>query len=187
MKMIARSYVWWSSIDREIENLAASCMICTREHKTLSATPLTPWLWPDQFWDQIHSDFLGPFYGHMFLLVIDAYSKWPEIVDMQTCMQTHRVIDEYRKLFARHGLPKHLVTDNGRQDCSNDFKEFLERNGVKHSFSPPHHPVTNGAAENFVGTFKDKVKKIVQSGLSLPDAVDLFLFYYRATLHCSTG
>ncbi|XP_076279058.1 uncharacterized protein LOC143208472 [Lasioglossum baleicum] len=45
------------------------------------------------------------------------------------------------------------------------------KNGVKHTFSAPHHPATNGAAENFVGIFKDKVNKMIKSGKRLEEAV----------------
>lgn len=58
---------------------------------------------------------------------------------------------------------------------------------MKQSFSPPHHPAINGAAENFVGTFKDKVTKIVNGGKTLDHAVNVFLFDYRSTEHCTTG
>ncbi|XP_018403221.1 PREDICTED: uncharacterized protein LOC108780125 [Cyphomyrmex costatus] len=187
MKMIARSYVWWPGIDKDLENVAASCTICTRLKKSPSAVPLTPWPWPDKFWSRVHSDFLGPFHGHMFMLIIDAHSKWPEVIDMNTCTQASRVISEFQKIFTRFGLPRHLVTDNGPQYTSTEFRKFLRINGVKHSFSAPHHPATNGAAENFVGIFKDKVEKIMKSGKTLNDAIDLFLFDYRATEHCTTG
>lgn len=93
---------------------------------------------------------------------------------------------EFRKIFARFGLSQHLVTDNGRQYASAEFQDFLKKNGVKHSFSAPHYPATNGAAEDFVGTFKDKVEKIVKSRKALENAVELFLFDYRATKHCTT-
>lgn len=143
--------------------------------------------WPDKFWSRIHSDFLGLLYGHIFMLIVDPHAKWPEIIDMNTCTQTPRVISEFRKVFARFGLPRHLITDNGRQFTSVEFREFMKKNGVKQSFSTPHHPVTNGAAENFVGTFKDKVTKIIKSGKTLEHAVELFLFDYRSTEHCTTG
>lgn len=187
MKMIARSYVWWPGIDREIESVAASCAICVRERKAPPSVPLNPWPMPSKVWSRIHCDFLGPLHGHMFMVIVDAYSKWPEAIDMNTCTTSARVISELRKIFARFGFARHLVTDNGRQFTSLEFKDFVLQNGMKHSFTAPSHPATNGAAEKFVETFKDKVKKIVSSGRSLEYAVSLFLFDYRATEHCTTG
>lgn len=122
----------------------------------------------------------------MFLVVIDAHSKWPEVMDFNKNTKSCRLIQEFKKLFARHGLPLHIVTDNGRQFTSFEFKEFLKTNGINHSFSPPYHPATNGAAENFVGIFKNKVKKIVKGGEKLEDAINLFLLDYRSIKHCVT-
>ncbi|XP_011688809.1 PREDICTED: uncharacterized protein K02A2.6-like [Wasmannia auropunctata] len=187
IKMIARSYVWWPNIDSEIENMVAACTVCVRERKTPASVPLTPWPYPDRFWSRIHADFLGPFHGHMFMVIVDAYSKWPEIIDMHRCTQAPKTIEEFKKILGRHGLPRHLVTDNGTQYTSNEFRDFVNRNGIKHSFTAPYHPATNGAAENFVETFKDKVDKIVKSGKPLDYAVNLFLFDYRTSEHCTTG
>lgn len=79
------------------------------------------------------------------------------------------------------------MTDNGTQYTSLEFQQFCKNNNIKQSFTAPHHPATNGAAENFVETFKDKVDKIVKSGKSLDYAINLFLFDYRSTEHCTTG
>lgn len=187
MKMLARSYVWWANIDKDIEDIAASCKVCVQERKKPASVPLTPWPYPDKCWSRIHIDFLGPFHGHMYMLIVDAYSKWPEIIDMQMCTQVPRVIGELKKMLVRFGLPRHLVSDNGRQYTSSEFQEFCKINGIKHSFTAPHHPATNGAAENFVETFKDKVNKMVKSGKTLEYAINLFLFDYRSTEHCTTG
>ena len=131
--------------------------------------------------------FLGPYHGDMYLVVIDAYSKWPEVINFHKNTQGGKLVEIFESLFARHGLPDHVVSDNGRQFSSAEFGSFLERNKVRHSFSPPYHTATNGAAENFVGTFKDKVSKIVQGKINVSTAITQFLFDYRSTPHCTTG
>lgn len=187
IKAMARSYMWWPNIDSDIENVVKSCKICTEEQKAPPHAPLTPWPWPEKSWDRVHADFLGPFYGDMYLVVVDAYSKWPEIVNFRNNTNAHRMIEVFDKLFARFGLPKHIVTDNGPQFRSAEFDNFLKSSGVEHSFSPPYYPATNGAAENFVGIFKNKVLKIVKGGESVDKAINKFMFDYRSTPHCTTG
>lgn len=93
----------------------------------------------------------------MYLIIIDAHSKCPEIINFKNNTKSHRLIEECSTLFSRFGLPLHIVLDNGPQFRSAIFKDYLKRNGVHYSFSPSYHPATNGAAENFVQTFKDKV------------------------------
>lgn len=101
--------------------------------------------------------------------------------------QASRVIQEFEKLFARFGLPKHKVTDNGSQYTSDEFKSYLKSHKIKQSFSPPYHPATNGAAENFVATFKNNVAKMVKGGEKTEIAVNKFLHDYRSTENCTTG
>ncbi|XP_056132888.1 uncharacterized protein K02A2.6-like, partial [Lampris incognitus] len=146
MKSLARSFVWWPGIDSQIELQAKSCHSCQRSQKEPSLAPLHPWMWPSSPWERIHMDFAGPFEGHMYLVVVDAHSKLPEmqIMDSTTASKTITVL---RGLFSRHGLPHILVSDNGPQFCSEEFATFLKANGVKHIRSAPYHPATNGLAE----------------------------------------
>ena len=96
--------------------------------------------------------------GKMFLLMVDAHSKWLEvhIVNKATSMST---IEKMRFTFATHGLPEMLVTDNGTAFTSREFEVFLQKNGIRHVKSAPYHPVTNGLAERAVQTFKAAMKK----------------------------
>ena len=57
-------------------------------------------------------DYAGPFRGKMFLLLIDAHSKWPEIFEMASS-SSESTIAMLRRVFAAYSLPEHLVSDNG--------------------------------------------------------------------------
>ena len=152
-----------------------------------SKSELTPWPWPSKPWSRIHADFLGPFYDHMFLAVIDAHTKWPEVIIMKkdtTAKTTIKALDE---IFGRFGIANHLVTDNGPQWTSSDFENYMKNCKIKHTFSSPYHPATNGAAENFVKTFKDKIEKMIKDGNSLNFAINRFLGDFRNTEHSTTG
>ncbi|XP_056132822.1 uncharacterized protein K02A2.6-like, partial [Lampris incognitus] len=170
MKRLARSYVWWPGIDSQIELQAKSCHSCQRSQKEPSLAPLHPWMWPSGPWERIHVDFAGPFEGHMYLVVVDAHSKWPEvqIMDSTTASKTITVL---RGLFSRHGLPHILVSDNGPQFCSEEFTTFLKANGVKHIRSAPYHPATNGLAERFVQTFKHTHSNNAVNNTPRPDTL----------------
>lgn len=43
-------------------------------------------------------DFAGPFLGEMFLVVVDAHSKWTEVVQMNSTTAT-KTVEEIRRLF----------------------------------------------------------------------------------------
>ena len=79
----------------------------------------------------------------MFLVVVDAYSKFLEIVPMTHATSTN-TITALRHIFSYFGLPEHLVTDNGTQFTSDEFQKFLRENDILHTLTAPGHPATNG-------------------------------------------
>jgi hypothetical protein len=183
MKMLGRNYIWWPGLDFEVESLAKSCQTCQQISHNSSAAILHPWTYPSGPWQRIHVDYAGPFQGHMFLLVIDAYSKWPEVKKMKVTTST-ATINAMRDIFSRNGLPNVLVSDNGPQFVSDEFSHFMKMNGITHKRSAPFHPATNGQAERFVQTFKHFMKK--NSNVPIHQRLCNFLLTYRNTPSVTT-
>ncbi|KAL7891832.1 hypothetical protein AOLI_G00013080 [Acnodon oligacanthus] len=152
--------------------------------KAPGPSPLHPWAWPGSPWRMIHVDFAGPFQGHMFMVVVDAHSKWPEM-HLMSSTTASKTIQVLRGLFSRYGLPEVLVSDNGPQFTSGEFKTFMKSNGVKHIRSAPFHPSTNGLAKRFVQTFKHSLKRSTGT-VSIQQRLDAFLSMYRYTPHSTT-
>ena len=98
-----------------------------------------------------------------------------------------RTVDELRKVFATHGLPCQLVSDNGTQLTSHHFTQFLKLNAIKHIRSAPYHPATNGEAERFVQTFKNAMKAAKCDEGTLETKLARFLLVYRSTPNITTG
>ena len=137
-------------------------------------------------WQWVHVDFAGPFQGKMYLTMVDAHSKWPEVIEMgsTTAKSTIAVLQQ---VFVSHGLPLQLVTDNGPQFVSDGFKQYLEANGVKHIRCAPYHPASNGLAKPFVKTFKTAMLIAECQGTSQELRLPNFLLSYRSTPHASTN
>ena len=91
MKGIARSYFWWPGVDADIESLAKSCSSCQEDKPNPPASPLHSWAWPATPWDRVHVDFASPFQGKMFLIPVDAHSKWPEVYKATLTTAEHTV------------------------------------------------------------------------------------------------
>ncbi|KAK3726335.1 hypothetical protein QZH41_008960, partial [Actinostola sp. cb2023] len=184
MKYLARSYVWWPGMDQDIENLVKRCNQCQLHQKTPAEAPLHPWEWPSEPWTRIHIDYAGPYKGEMFLVVVDACSKWLEVHLMNSTTST-ATIEKLRETFANHGLPKTIVSDNGSNFTSAEFEQFTVKNGIKHIKVAPYHPASNGQAERAVRIFKEGFEKM--EGGSIRTKLSRFLLRYRITPHSTTG
>ena len=75
MKSLARCYVWWPGIDKDIENVVATCQNCQENSTAPPQAVVHPWECPKSPWIRIHVDHAGPFMGHYFLILVDAYSR----------------------------------------------------------------------------------------------------------------
>ncbi|XP_026726970.1 uncharacterized protein K02A2.6-like [Trichoplusia ni] len=185
-KSLARSYVWWPGIDEALETACCSCTVCAEVADAPPAHAPRAWPWPDRPWTRIHVDFLGPVAGLTYLVVVDAHSKWIEAIRMLSTT-SQAVIKELREMWARFGLPKQLVSDNGPPFFSGEFQQFLNNNGIEHIFSAPYHPASNGAAENAVKICKKSIKKAIKSKSDVHSTLCRFLLAYRNTPHYTTG
>ena len=143
MKGLARMYVWWPGITKDIENTVRHCSECQQHQSTPPVAPLHPWAWPTRPWARLHLDYAGPVQGKMILVLIDAHSKWIEAVCTPSATSSV-VIEELRTLFAQFGIPETIASDNGSCFVSAEFEAFLENNGIKHITSAPYHPASNG-------------------------------------------
>ena len=178
MKRLARGYMWWPGVDLELEECVKTCATCQTNRKTPPVIPLHPWAWPNKPWTRVHIDYCGLFQGKMFLLLIDAHSKWLE-VHMTNSSSSATTISLMRKSFATPGLPEVIVSDNATNFTSEEFECFLKKNGIKHLRTPPYHPASNGLAERAVQTFKGGMKKLKEG--TLETKLARFLFTYRIT------
>ena len=106
------------------------------------------------------------------LLLVDYFLRYIEVVKLSSTM-TKSVVAVMKPVFARHGIPDMIVSDNGPQYSSQEFQEFTEDYGFQHVTSSPYHPQGNGEAERAVKT----VKKLLRD----TNNPNLALLLYRST------
>jgi len=186
MKALARSYVWWPNMDEAIEELVQECNVCQTMRNHPAKAPYHPWVFPSSPWNRIHIDFLGPVNGHMYFVLVDAYSKFPEVVKMKS-ITTSSTIRALRDIFSRHGLPKSIISDNGPQFTSSEFKTFCDNNGIAHITTAVYKPSTNGQCERVVQIVKSALKQARLTGDDPDVSLPTFLLRYRITPHSTTG
>ncbi|KAI2645108.1 hypothetical protein H4Q32_029747 [Labeo rohita] len=184
MKGLARSYVWWPQMDVAVEGLVKACARCQESRNTPPCAPLHPWEIPKLPWRRIHIDYAGLWQGKMFLILVDAYSKWREAFPLNSATSAV-TIQCLRQSFSQHGLPEIVVSDKGSCFTSKEFHEFMSCNGIKHITTAPYHAASNGLAERAVQTFKSLMKKT--TGDSIEARIARALFSYRITPQSTTG
>ncbi|KYN29369.1 Uncharacterized protein K02A2.6 [Trachymyrmex cornetzi] len=187
MKGMARSFVYWPGIDADIERVAKACTQCAEHARAPPQMRNHHWEYPRGPWERIHVDYAGPVAGVMLLIIVDAYSKWMEVkpTNSTTSTATIAILDE---LFTAYGAPITIVSDNGTPFTSAEFQKFLQMSGVKyHKRIAPYHPSTNGQAERYVQTTKDKLKRMATTPSTIRQDLNEFLRQYRKAPHSTTG
>ena len=166
----ARQSVWWPGLSRRLEELVKSCPECCK-HKVQRPQPLQPSETPQLPWQKVATD-LFQWKKSSYLLVVDYYSRWIEVARL-TSETSEAVIEHMSSIFARHGIPEIVVSDNGPQYTSDAFAKFARVFGFYHVTSSPHYPQGNGEAERAVQTVKSLLNKTANPYLALLE--------YRAT------
>lgn len=183
MKNLARSYIWWPNMDREIEEKVNMCPECQETQKMPKRAPIHPWEWSRAPWTRLHLDFAGPMNGNYFLIVVDSYSKWLD-VRLVSGPSAAAVVKVLRELFATHGIPDVCVSDNGTAFTSAEFQQFLHSNGIRQALVAPYHPSSNGQAERMVQNVKAALKKM--SGNNILTNLSRYLLTQHVTPHSLT-
>ncbi|XP_063362806.1 uncharacterized protein K02A2.6-like [Cydia amplana] len=188
-KAEARARFWFPGIDRALETFLGSCEVCQQLRPSPPRAPPAPWPQTARCFERLHIDFLGPLYGHTYLVIVDTYSKWLEVYPMVSTTST-AVVDKLCDFISRFGLPKTIVSDNGTAFCSQEFTRFCDLNDIKHITSPAYHPASNGQAESFVKITKKGIKSSMLTGKNDRQRRLLLLRYlmdYRNSIHSTTG
>ena len=114
----------------------------------------------------------------IYLVIIDYYSKMPIVWKMPTSpCNSAKMITVLKELFAEHGIPEEIQSDNGPQFASHLFAEFTKDWNIKHSTSSPRNPRSNGQAESAVKIVKGLLTHAKCSGQD----PYLALLAYRST------
>ncbi|XP_037529456.1 uncharacterized protein K02A2.6-like [Rhipicephalus sanguineus] len=152
MKKCARSYVWWPGIDKVIEEAVRQCRECLSTQKSPPKAPIPSWDRPKTPWHPVHVDFAGPLLGRTYLVVVDAHTKWVEVRHV-TQATSAVVIDVLRSTFATFGIPRKVVSDNGKAFISNEIRQFYttshhqaQHQAIRQERFDAQGPVTEEAA-----------------------------------------
>ena len=128
-----------------------SCPHCVQT-TTLKREPLLQSTLPDHPLERVATD-MFELNGSTYLLLVYYFFRYIEVQKLSSTTSTS-VITAMKAIFARHGVPAVMVSDNGPQFASREMREFSESYGFSQVTRSPHYPQANGQAERAVKTAK---------------------------------
>lgn len=185
-KSICRSHFWWPNLDNDIETLIKGCEQCCLSLPDPRKSDLIPWRSEEHPWKRIHLDYAGPINNVFLLIIVDAYSKWIEVFQTKhpNCEFT---LNKLYELCSHYGFPETIVSDNGTQFKNIEFEQFTKEFHIKHIFTAPGYPQTNGQAESAVKIVKKSLRAAIGRTVNVSAMpINQFLFDYRSTPHTTT-
>lgn len=153
----ARESIYWPGMTNDIVDKVQRCDKCCQYQRNQQKQPLQPVEVPHLPWQTVGID-LFQHTNQNFLIVTDYYSGFIEYSKLQNTTSSN-VITHIKSIFARHGIPLKVVSDNGPQFSSDHFKQFANAWQFEHRTSSPRYPQSNGLVERSVGILKGLLNK----------------------------
>ena len=104
------------------EDIVLNCPACTENQGSNSKKPMIAHKLPERPWQNVATDLFTLDNEH-YLIVVDYYSRYFELERMPTTTSS-AVINKRKAIFARHGIPEKLVSDNGPQFSAQELAFF---------------------------------------------------------------
>ncbi|WCJ22553.1 Gag-Pol polyprotein [Euphorbia peplus] len=157
---------FWPTIFKDAHRFVKECDECQRSGNisARNSMPLNNIVVCEIF-DVWGIDFMGPFpsskKNKYILVAVDYVSKWVEAIPSPT--NDARVVVRFlKRLFARFGVPRAIISDNGTHFCNKLFEKLLSKFGVTHKLATPYHPQTSGQVE----VSNREIKRILEKTVS---------------------
>ena len=110
--------MWWPALSIQLEELVTKCAECCR-HRIQNSEPLLPGKFPKLPCETVTTDLFVWNNSH-YLLIIDYFSRYIEIAKLSS-ESTTAIVKHTKSIFARHGIPQEIVSDNGLQYSLREF------------------------------------------------------------------
>jgi hypothetical protein len=154
----ARECLYWPSMCADLRDMVQRCDICRAYDTSANAKePLLPHETPSRPWEKVGTD-LFEWEGKHYLITVCYFSNFWEI-DRLYDLSSKTVIKKLKCQFARYGIPSVIVSDNGTQYVSAEFRSFMKEWDIEHYTISPRHSQANGKVESSVKSAKRLLSK----------------------------
>ena len=191
-KVLRQGY-YWPTMLRDATDLVKKCKIF-QEHAQISHLPSEPLTsvtspWPFQQWglDILRPLPIGKGQCKFIIVAVDYFTKWAEAEPLATITEQKIHNFVWRNIICRFGIPRALVSDNGKQFDNAKFRDFCPELEIKNYYLSPAHPQSNGQAEVTIRTLNATLKtKLEDLKGELVEYLLEVLWAYRTTRRSAT-
>jgi hypothetical protein len=163
-KAFCAGFYWLTAIEDAkdiVRKYEAYQHFASRPHAPAAELQPIPLSWPFAQWGldmvgKLHKSWPG---GHVYMLVaVDKFIKWVEVAPVTTQDST-AAINFIKSVVFCFGVPHGIITDNGTNFTSKEFKNYCKSLGIKLKFASVAHPKTNGQVKKANGLICNGIKK----------------------------
>jgi len=184
---------WFPRMYSTVLQYVASCELCQRTKTSphQKKAPLKPLEVVEPF-GRVHMDFVGPLpqttegYRHI-LVVVDSTTLYVEAFPTKSTTAEEVAEILYKEIIARYGVMTEILTDQGSSFRNKLMAQLCKLLNIKHRFSSPHHPQTDGKAERMIQTLIRSLKLICDTQTQWAEKLTPVLMSYRSTVTMATG
>lgn len=185
---------YWPRMYKDVESYIKSCDVCQRFKQPVGRPPGYLHSIPvSEIFEHLHLDIMGPFTttprGNQYIYTAtDAMSKWAYTRAAGRIRSSDLIKFLEECILSIHGNPQVIITDNGSQLTSDEWKSFIDKHNIKQCTTTAYHPQSNGIDERLNGTITRILRAYVDELQSDWDhQLKWATHLYNNTVHESTG
>ena len=157
---------YWPTLFQDVRRYCETCKECQLHGGRGGRAPLIRLPIIGEPFKRIAMDVVGPLprtrRGNRFILVLSDYAtRYPEAIPLRN-ITANKVAEALIDIFARHGIPEEILTDQGTNFTSTLLGELYKLLGVRALRTSPYHPQTDGLVERFNRTLKGMLRKVLR-------------------------
>eukprot|EP00057_Strongylocentrotus_purpuratus_P010216 XP_011664690.1 PREDICTED: uncharacterized protein K02A2.6-like [Strongylocentrotus purpuratus] len=158
----ARECVFWPGMTSDLTDYLSHCEVCATFAPKQRSEPLINHDLPKRPWQKLGID-LFELNNKNYVCVVDYFSDYFEVLPLPHKKDTRAVVRRLKSIFACHGIPETIMSDNGPPFNSQDFATFMQEYEIEHITSSPYYPKSNGKAESAVKIAKGLLRKTTEA------------------------
>ena len=186
---ILRRFFLLPASSATVHKTLATAQLTNPQNRKAQKNPGTPRFFerstPNQLWQSDICPFRLGGQNAYLIGFIDDYSRYITGMGLYRCQTAENVLEVYRRAIGEYGVPKEMLTDNGRQYTNwrgtTRFEKELKKERIRHIRSRPHHPMTLGKIERFWKTILEEFLLRAQFGSfeEAQERIRLWVTYYN--------